>query len=100
MGVEGARPGLGAKAPDVAQELVLREDARRVGGELLQEQELLARQVDGLTAQGDRARDPVDDERRAELEEAMVGFFDGHRGDDGVDLERRYIIVTGIRKGR
>lgn len=40
----------------------------------------------------------LDDERRAELEEAMVGFFDGHRGDDGVDLERRYIIVTGIRK--
>ena len=41
----------------------------------------------------------LDDEQRAELGDAMVQFFESHRTDEGIDLERRYLLVTGVRKG-
>ena len=41
----------------------------------------------------------LDDERRAELGDAMVKFFESHRTDEGINLERRYLLATGVRKG-
>src|SRR2546423_520145 len=52
-----------AKAPDLAQQLLLREDAARLGGELQQQLVLLRRQVDPLAADRDAAGRPVDLER-------------------------------------
>jgi hypothetical protein len=43
-------------------------------------------------------RSSLDGERRAELDAAMVACFERHRSGDGVSMERRYIVVTGIRK--
>ena len=40
----------------------------------------------------------LDDERRAELDAAMEACFEESRTDDGISFERRYIIVTGVRK--
>lgn len=40
----------------------------------------------------------LDEERRAELDAAMEAYFESHRDGDRIDVERRYIIVTGIRK--
>jgi len=40
----------------------------------------------------------LDEERRAELDAAMRAYFAGYRDGDAIDVERRYIIVTGIRK--
>src|SRR5262245_20224211 len=40
----------------------------------------------------------LEEERRAELDETMTAVFEAHRADDGISMERRYIIVTGIRK--
>ena len=39
----------------------------------------------------------LDDEGRVELDEAMIGFFESYRTGDGISLERRYIVVTGLR---
>ena len=39
----------------------------------------------------------LDAERRAALDEAMEACFEGHRTADGVSMERRYIVVTGVR---
>jgi hypothetical protein len=41
VGVEGARPAEGLKAPHVLQELLLAEDALGLGGEVAQQLELL-----------------------------------------------------------
>ncbi len=41
----------------------------------------------------------LDDERRLELDAAMTACFERHRGENGVSMERRYIVITGIRKG-
>jgi SAM-dependent methyltransferase len=41
----------------------------------------------------------LDEERRAELDEAMKAYFEGFRDGDRIDVERKYIIVAGIRKG-
>jgi len=40
----------------------------------------------------------LDEERRAELDEAMEAYFESYRTDTGVSVERRYIVVTGVRK--
>ena len=40
----------------------------------------------------------LDEERRAELDRAMEACFERYRTENGVSMERRYIIVTGIRK--
>ena len=40
----------------------------------------------------------LDDDRKAELDEAMVGFYAGYRDGDGIDMERRFIVITGTRK--
>ena len=40
----------------------------------------------------------LDAERRAELDEAMEAYFEGYRTGDGISVERRYIVVTGVRK--
>ena len=40
----------------------------------------------------------LDEERRAELDAAMEAYFETYRDGDRIDVERRYIIVTGIRK--
>jgi len=40
----------------------------------------------------------LDEERRAELDAAMASYFEGYRDGDTIDVERKYIIVTGIRK--
>ena len=29
----------------------------------------------------------------------MVAFFESYRTDDGISVERRYLVVTGVRKG-
>src|SRR5581483_5280565 len=39
----------------------------------------------------------LDDERRRELDETMTAVFEKHRAGDRISMERRYIIVTGIR---
>ena len=41
----------------------------------------------------------LDDEHRAELDADMTAYFESHRTDDGISVERRYIVVTGVRKG-
>ena len=40
----------------------------------------------------------LDDERRAELDAAMDGLLREYRGDDGINVERLYILITGVRK--
>lgn len=40
----------------------------------------------------------LDEDGRAKLDEAMVGFFESHRSGSTISLERRYIAVTGVRK--
>ena len=40
----------------------------------------------------------LDEAGRAELDEAMTGYFESHRSGDGISVERRYIVVTGVRK--
>jgi SAM-dependent methyltransferase len=40
----------------------------------------------------------LDEERRAELDAAMEAYFDAYRDADRIHVERRYIVVTGIRK--
>jgi SAM-dependent methyltransferase len=40
----------------------------------------------------------LDDERRAELDETMTAVFEKHRDGDGISMERRYILVTGVRR--
>ena len=40
----------------------------------------------------------LDDERRRELDAAMETVFERHRVGDGVSMERRYIVVTGVRR--
>jgi SAM-dependent methyltransferase len=40
----------------------------------------------------------LDEERRAALDEAMEACFERYRTDDGVSMERRYIVVTGLRR--
>jgi SAM-dependent methyltransferase len=44
-------------------------------------------------------RSSLDEERRAELDAAMEACFERHRRGDRIDMERRYLVVTGIRKG-
>jgi SAM-dependent methyltransferase len=39
----------------------------------------------------------LDDERRAELDAAMEAYFESYRTGEGISVERRYIVVTGIR---
>jgi SAM-dependent methyltransferase len=39
------------------------------------------------------------EERRSELDETMTAVFEQHRAGDGISMERRYIVVTGVRKG-
>jgi SAM-dependent methyltransferase len=41
----------------------------------------------------------IDDERRGQLDEAMTAVFERHRGENGIDMERRYIIAIGVRRG-
>jgi SAM-dependent methyltransferase len=41
----------------------------------------------------------LDDDRRRELDATMTAVFEGHRDGDGIDMERRYIVVTGVRTG-
>lgn len=43
-------------------------------------------------------RGSLDDTARAELDDTMAAFFESHRTDAGISLERRYIVITGIRK--
>jgi len=40
----------------------------------------------------------LDEERRRELDEAMTAVWEKHRAGDRIDMERRYIVVTGTRK--
>jgi len=40
----------------------------------------------------------LDVERRAELDAAMEAFFESHRSGDEISYERRYIVVTGVRR--
>ena len=40
----------------------------------------------------------LDDERRSELDETMTAVFEQHRDGDGISMERRYILITGVRK--
>ena len=40
----------------------------------------------------------LDEDRRRELDDAMTAVWEKHRSGDRIDMERRYIVVTGIRK--
>ena len=40
----------------------------------------------------------LDDDRRAELDATMTKFFESYRTGDGISLERRFIVVTGVRR--
>jgi hypothetical protein len=40
----------------------------------------------------------LDDEGRRDLDETMTAVFEQHRAGDGISMERRYILVTGVRK--
>ena len=40
----------------------------------------------------------LDEDRRRELDETMTDVFERHRDGDGISMERRYIVVTGVRK--
>jgi SAM-dependent methyltransferase len=40
----------------------------------------------------------LDEERRGELDEAMEACFESYRSADGISVERRYIVVTGVRR--
>ena len=40
----------------------------------------------------------LDEERRRELDETMTAVFEKHRVSDGISMERRYIVATGVRK--
>ena len=40
----------------------------------------------------------LDEQCRAELDAAMEAFFESYRVGDGVSVERRYIVVTGVRR--
>ncbi len=41
----------------------------------------------------------LDDEQRAALDADMTAYFESYRADDGISVERRYIVVTGVRRG-
>ena len=41
----------------------------------------------------------LDDEQRATLDRRHDGVLRGDRTGDGISVERRYIVVTGVRKG-
>jgi SAM-dependent methyltransferase len=41
----------------------------------------------------------LDDDRRRELDDTMTSVFEKHRDGDTISMERRYIVVTAIRKG-
>ena len=41
----------------------------------------------------------LDDEQRAALDADMTAYFEASRTGDGISVERRYIVVTGVRKG-
>jgi SAM-dependent methyltransferase len=41
----------------------------------------------------------LDEERRAQLDADMTSYFESYRTDDGISVPRRYIVVTGVRKG-
>ena len=40
----------------------------------------------------------LDEDRRQELDETMTAVFEEHREGDAISMERRYIVVTGVRK--
>lgn len=40
----------------------------------------------------------LDEARRAELDAAMEACFERYRAEEGISVERRYIVVTGVRK--
>lgn len=40
----------------------------------------------------------LDGERRAAFDEAMIDVFERYRGEDGISVERRYIIIKGTRR--
>jgi SAM-dependent methyltransferase len=40
----------------------------------------------------------LDEARRSELDAAMTAVWEGHRADDGIDMEMRYVLVTGTRR--
>ena len=40
----------------------------------------------------------LDEERQRELNETMTAVFEEHRAGDAISMERRYILVTGVRK--
>jgi SAM-dependent methyltransferase len=39
----------------------------------------------------------LDEDRRSELDTAMEAYFEGYRAAEGISVERRYIVVTGVR---
>jgi SAM-dependent methyltransferase len=41
----------------------------------------------------------LDEERKRQLDETMTAVFENHRVGDAISMERRYILVTGVRKG-
>src|SRR5262245_14062968 len=90
MRVQRAGAPRRAKAPHVPQQLVLREDAARVAGELQQQLVLLRRQDDPPAGNGDAPRRAVDLDRAG-----GQPFGLGRRGpaQDGADPRDQLVVV-------
>jgi len=82
------------EAPDVSQELLLREHASRLGGEHTQERELLRRELDLAVAERDVPRDRVDREL-ADPEQAARAAL-ARAPQDGSDPSRDLRVVEGL----
>src|SRR5690348_10171710 len=99
MGVEGAGGALGGVAPDVLEQLRLREHARGVRGEGVQKRELLRRELDLTAGETHLAREGVDREI-ADPQRAAAGAdvrAAQHRADARQELSIRERLPYGIK---
>ena len=92
MRVERPRPRERPVAPDVTEQLVLREDALRLGGERREQLELLAGQMNRLTADGDDAGGQVD-HKAADLEPLLRRRRDA--AQHGADPRHQLVVDDG-----
>src|SRR5581483_1903953 len=96
--VERPRARPGPEAPDVAEQLVLREHAMRVRGEVEEQLVLLLREIDTPALEGDETGAAVDDERpRDEWRRGGAGAAQHrpHPLDELVVVERpREVVVA------
>src|SRR5215211_3798591 len=97
--VERARAAERFEAPDVAKQLLLREDASRLGCERPQQRELLVGELDAAFPDADLAGDRVDDQVADPQRPALRPDAPAHhRSDQGEQLrvvERLHEVAVG-----